>query len=107
MPTRREEAITARVIAAREKAGLDRKDLAEALSLDQNSYGHYERGRYAFTVDQLFTLSRTLNRPVEWFLGLETGLSEDEEELVFHWRRISVPEIKEALLNMVKAAPKG
>lgn len=86
MPTKREAAITRRVIEAREQAGLERGDLARALSLDPNSYGHYERGRYAFTVEQLFTLAPVLGRSVEWLLGLDTGLSEEEDRLLSLYR---------------------
>lgn len=86
MPTDLEAKITARVIDARKKAELDRRDLADALVLDLNSYGHYERGRYAFTIDQLFILSRVLNRSVPWLLGLDTGLTEAEDELLTCFR---------------------
>jgi transcriptional regulator with XRE-family HTH domain len=90
------------VIHAREKAGLDRKALADALSLDLNSYGHYERGRYAFTVDQLFVLSHVLHRSVPWLLGLETDLSEDEDRLLTLYRS-APPGAKEMVLATVEA----
>jgi transcriptional regulator with XRE-family HTH domain len=86
VPTKLEDQITKRVIAARQRGGLDRKDVADALNMGLNSYGHYERGRYAFTVDQLFTLSRVLGVRVEWLLGLESDLAEDEERLLGAYR---------------------
>jgi transcriptional regulator with XRE-family HTH domain len=106
MVTKVESQITKRVIRAREEAGLRRKEVADALGLEEQSYGHYERGRYAFTVEQLLLLSRTLNKPVTWFLGIKTDLAEDEEELLHAYRAISDDRIKALLLNMAKDAPK-
>ncbi|HUW08651.1 MAG TPA: helix-turn-helix transcriptional regulator, partial [Anaerolineae bacterium] len=63
--TELEEAIARRVIRARERAGLDRAEVASALSLEVNSYGHYERGRTAFSVEQLFIISRFFPVPIE------------------------------------------
>jgi transcriptional regulator with XRE-family HTH domain len=106
MVTKVESQITKRVIRAREEAGLRRKEVADALGLEEQSYGHYERGRYAFTVEQLLLLSRTLNKPVTWFLGIKTDLAEDEEELLHAYRAISDDRIKALLLNMAKDASK-
>jgi len=102
VPTKRERAITARVIDAREQAGLDRRDLAKALSLDLNSYGHYERGRYAFTVEQLLILSRVLSKPIEYLLGLVTGLSEDEAQVLHIWRQIELPEMRDIAMQHLR-----
>jgi transcriptional regulator with XRE-family HTH domain len=106
MVTKVESQITKRVIRAREEAGLRRKEVADALGLEEQSYGHYERGRYAFTVEQLLLLSRTLNKPVTWFLGIKTDLAEDEEELLHAYWAISDDRIKALLLNMAKDASK-
>lgn len=106
MVTKVESQITKRVIRAREEAGLRRKEVADALGLEEQSYGHYERGRYAFTVEQLLLLSRTLNKPVTWFLGIKTDFAEDEEELLHAYRAISDDRIKALLLNMAKDALK-
>lgn len=104
MGTNLEEAIRKRVIAAREAAGKDRADIAKALGLEYQSYAHYERGRYAFTVEQLFQLSRILNRSVEYFLGLDTGLKPDEDELLAIYR--SLPEMQRAyVLRLIRVAP--
>lgn len=89
MVTKLEEQITQRVMAARERAKIDRQIVADALSLDANSYGHYERGRSAFTVEQLFVLSKVLSKPVAWFLGLESKLREDEQELLYLYNELA------------------
>ena len=61
-------------------------EMAVLLGLSTAGYGHYDRGRQPFTVDQLFTLSRILGRSVGWLLGLETELSEDEDQLLTVYR---------------------
>jgi transcriptional regulator with XRE-family HTH domain len=102
MSTRREREITERVMEARQAAGLSRREVGDALSLGEQSYGHYERGRYAFTVDQIFALSRVLGRSVEWLLGLDTSHSAEEDELLTRFRRIRSQAIREVVLKSVR-----
>ncbi|NLD44872.1 MAG: helix-turn-helix transcriptional regulator [Chloroflexi bacterium] len=87
MPTKLEHQIIKRVISARMAAGLSRRDVADALGLGEASYGHYERGRYAFTVEQVMILSRVLMRSVPWLLGLEAPHDATEDELLTCYRR--------------------
>lgn len=86
MVTKLEEQITQRVIKAREDADLSRKEVARLIHLEEQSYGHYERGRYAFTIDQLLKLSPILGRSVSWFLGIDAGLTEEEDQLIILWK---------------------
>jgi len=79
-------AIARRVTEARERAGMTKTALAETLGLAKQSYAPYEPGVTPFSVDQLFVLSRVLNRSVEWLLGLDTGLTEAEDELLACFR---------------------
>lgn len=102
--TRQEAAIINRVIAAREERGLSRADVAEALSLERPSYAHYERGRSAFTVEQLFQLSRILGKPVTWFLGIDTDLADDEAELVHLYRQIDDERMRAMVMNTARDA---
>ena len=88
MVTKLEGDIIERVIKARTEAKLERSDLADALALDDNSYGHYERERFAFTVEQLFIISRIVGRSVAWLLGLPTDLTEDQQELLHLYREL-------------------
>jgi len=85
------ERVRRRVIRARKAAGLSRKEVADALSITENTYGHYERGRTPFTIEQLFVLSRVLGHPVEYFLDLTPGLSEEENHLVALYRSLEPP----------------
>jgi transcriptional regulator with XRE-family HTH domain len=61
---------------------LTQDEVARHLGLTRAGYGHYEREDQPFTVDQLFQLSRILGKPITWFLGIDTGLREDQEELL-------------------------
>lgn len=84
--TKREERIAQRVREAREAAGLSQEETGRAIGLSVVGYGHYDRGRQPFTVEMLFELSPVLNHSVEWFLGLDTGLTEEEDELLACFR---------------------
>ncbi len=102
MSTNREELIRKRVIKAREASGLTRAEVAAALSLTENSYGHYERGRSPFSVELLFELSRILGCPVGHFLNLDTELNEDEEQLLHLYRQIKGDRLKEMAIELVR-----
>jgi transcriptional regulator with XRE-family HTH domain len=78
--------VTERVIRAREEAGLTKTDLAEKLGLSKQGYNPYERFQVCFTVAQIFTVARVVGRPVEYFLGLDTGLTSDEERALSYYR---------------------
>ena len=94
-----EASITNRVRRARREAGLNQTQLAARIGLSKAGYSHYERGRQPFTVDQLFLLSRILGRSVEWFLGLDTKLTDDEDRLLTTYRGIESERLKRALLR--------
>jgi transcriptional regulator with XRE-family HTH domain len=78
--------VTERVIQAREAAGLSKTDLAAKLGLSKQGYQAYERYQVHFTVAQIFTIARIVGRPVEYFLGLDTGLTPDEERALSYYR---------------------
>lgn len=88
--TERERAIAKRVRRARETAEpkLTQEDIGKALGLTQVGYSHYEAFRVPFTVEQVFKLSRVLGRSVEHFLGLENGLTAEEDELLTRYRAL-------------------
>lgn len=81
-----ERAIAERVRSARKAAGLSQEELASKLGLTDGGYGHYERGRQPFTLELLASLSRILGRPLEYFLGLDTGLTDREERVLTLFR---------------------
>lgn len=97
-----ESRIISRVVRAREDAGLSRKDVAKALGMEDQSYGHYERARSAFTVEQLLILSRVLRRPLTWLVGLPTELTEEEEQLVHLWRTVENPVVRRLIVKQLQ-----
>jgi transcriptional regulator with XRE-family HTH domain len=107
MLTRREDELRKRVIRAREDAGMDRSEVAKGLSLEYQSYSHYERGRFPFSIEHVFQLARILGRPVEYFLGLDTGLSADEGELLARYRGVGGAEARAMLLRLVRSMAQG
>ena len=87
--TRLEQEISRRARLAREEAGLSQADVSKLLGMERSGYGHYERGRLAWRIDILEQLSQILGKPLEYFLGIDTELSEDEAELVHMYRGLS------------------
>ena len=102
--TERDLAISRRVTRARLDAGLSQKEVGQRLGLTKAGYGHYERGRQAFAVKQLFALSDILGRSVEWFLDLPADLDETERELLGAWRVTESEPVRACVLNVAKAA---
>ena len=80
------QAIARRVKEARNALGLSQEDLGEKVGLSKVGYGEYERGNRLFDTEQLFRLARVLGRPVEYFLGLDMGLTGREERVLTLFR---------------------
>jgi len=78
-------------------------DLAKALALEEQSYGHYERGRYAFTIEHLFKLSSILGRSVAHFLGIDNGLSRDEDELLTLYKNLPTDRARRLAIRSLRA----
>ncbi len=99
--THNSKAIARRVKDARTRAGLSQRDIAKKLGLTEAGYGHYERDRQTFTVEQLFKISRILGRPVEWFLGLDSDLTADEGQLLALYRAAPSDAARAMVLRLV------
>ena len=97
------KALIERVRDARKEAGLSQEDIARQLGLTDGGYGHYERGRQSFTLEMLFQLGRILGRPVEYFLGLDTGLTDDEGRLLALYRAAPAGEPRAMVLRLVQS----
>lgn len=80
-------AIAQRVREARIAAGLSQSDMGDKLGLSEAGYGHYERGRQPFQIQQLFDVARVVGRSVSSLLGLEQELTERQERLLAIFRR--------------------
>jgi transcriptional regulator with XRE-family HTH domain len=100
--TQVERRVAARVREARNKAGLSQGDLAEVLDLSVAGFGHYDRGRQPYSVDMLFKLAPVLGRSVEWLLGLDTSLTDEEDRLLTAFRVLDDPVVREVVLGLVQ-----
>ena len=94
--------IANRLKAAREHAGLNKVEIASLLGLSKQGYNPYEQGRRVFTIEQLVHFSMVLRRPVAYFLGIDEGLDAEAEELLYHYRRIQDPILREAARDAVR-----
>lgn len=83
----REQEITRRVMQAREDVGMTKTDFAEKLGLSKQGYQPYEKFQAPFSAIQLFQVSHILGRSVEWFLGLPTELTADEQQVLALYRQ--------------------
>lgn len=59
-----------RLKIARERAGLSRKELGDAINISPNGYGLYETGKRDVSTTALIRLARTLNVSADWLIGL-------------------------------------
>ena len=98
------KAIAQRVKEARQAAGLSQEDLGRRMGLTKVGYGEYERAHRLFDTEQLAKLSQILGRPVEYFLGLDMGLTEEEEQLLASYRAIGSSSGKHLVLAVVREA---
>lgn len=98
------QTIAKRVRDEREAAELSQEEVGKRLGLSKVGYGHYERGAHPFTLWQLMQIARVLGRPVEYFLGLDTGMTDDEGQLLVLYRAINGQRGKEIVLATVREA---
>lgn len=88
-----------RIKQVREDAGLSQEELGTKLGVTQPAYGRYELGIREMSIDQLFQLSRVLGRSVPWLLGIDTGLTDDEDEILTIYQSLSADARRFLLLN--------
>ena len=94
--------VTERVIQAREAEGLNKREFSERLGLADSSYSPYEAYKIPFSIDMIQRISRILGRPVEYFLRLDTGLTEDEGQLLASYRAIDSEQGRRIALGVVR-----
>ena len=95
--------VLTRLRSARKDAGITQSEMGKYLGLSRSGYGHLESGNRLVTVEDLFQFSRILNRPVEWFLGLDTDLTEDEGRVLMLYQRAKEMGLDDNFLRLVKA----
>ena len=69
--------IARRVREIRKERGLTQKDIAEFLNKTAATISDMERGKIQFSASDLYTISKVLNKPIEYFYGEEY----DENEI--------------------------
>jgi transcriptional regulator with XRE-family HTH domain len=95
--------IGSRVRAARESVGLTQGELGDYLGgLSKTSISKIEAGQNALTLKNLMALPEILDRPVVWFLGIDTGYSDIEVELCAILRSYRSDLTKETLLGIAR-----
>jgi len=82
------QAIGNRIRKRREAMGLTQSDVGDHLGLTKNAVGKIESGYSALTLKNLFALPLVLHRPIEYFLGLDTALTENEQEMLPYFREL-------------------
>jgi transcriptional regulator with XRE-family HTH domain len=63
----------ARLVQARQQAGLTQQQLAEKLGLSQHTIAHWERAEVALRADQLKALTELLNVTADFLIGNESA----------------------------------
>lgn len=94
-----------RLTQVRLERGMEKQDIAEMLSLTAGGYSPYESGVRPYTIAQVFTLARALGKPVEYFLGLDSDLTEDEREALFLYRLSPQKALAIQVLRALATAP--
>lgn len=99
--------VTERVIQARNTSRYNKRELADKLGLAESSYSPYENFKIPFTVAMLERLSRILNQPVEWFLGVSGELTEDEQQVLSMYRRAKEAGLEAQAKGVLEALTKS
>jgi transcriptional regulator with XRE-family HTH domain len=77
-----------RIKQAREAEGLTQAELADSLGVTRALITSLENGRSTLILKHLEVLPKILHRPISYFLGLDTNLTADEEELLALYRSL-------------------
>ena len=80
-----DQVLARRIKRAREDAGLSQSRLGEYLRIDQSAVSKIENGTTEVGAIRLMRIAAILGRPVTWFLSIDTGLSDDEAQIVHLW----------------------
>lgn len=67
--------------------GLNKVELALRLGLKGSGYSPYENFKIPFTLAMLERLVKVLDMSLEWFLGLPSELTSDEQLVLSMYRR--------------------
>ena len=90
-----------RLQQAREAAGMSQEDAGRALGLTGAAYGNFERGTTPISLEHLHNFSRVTGKPLTYLLAIDTQLTDDEQQLLEHFRRAPIPAWRRIILNTV------
>lgn len=80
------KAIGRKITIARKDAQLTQSELPDLIGTSQSNLNHIEKGVVRLTLDTLESLSTALHRPISYFLGINSDLTEDEEQVLQIYR---------------------
>lgn len=80
--------VVKRIKQARKEAGLTQAELADHVGLSSDAVSKWENGHSTPGLLTLERLPAILNRPVEWFLGLDLDMTPDEAKLIALYRAL-------------------
>jgi len=93
--------IAGRIKKARKERGLTQSDIASILNKSSATVSDIERGKIQVSAADLYKISTSLNKPIEWFFGKTYG-DEEFNDLIFLIRNQS-PEQHEQIINLTKS----
>ncbi len=104
-----------RIKALRKRAGLSQSQLAEAIGVTYQQVQKYEKGSTALTVERLYQIAEALSvSPLDFLPDVaelrkiqEQGMGYGyEDELISLFNRLPGPEIKKAVLTLLRSLVK-
>ena len=91
-----------RIKLARVEKDMSQQELAMRINVAQGTISEYERGTVPITIDRLFEIARVLEKPVQYFLGLEYAEDPTLSEIVSLYRACDESH-RQAMMDMVRA----
>lgn len=98
-----DKVLARRIQRAREayRPKMTQEELGKRLGIDQPAISKIENGTTQVGALRLVQIAKILDRPVTWFLSIDTGLSADEEQVLHLWRQIETPALQENTLRLL------
>jgi transcriptional regulator with XRE-family HTH domain len=97
--------VAERVANARRVAGMTKLVLAERVGLSKQGWQPYETGRRRFDVELLFRVAAAVGQPVTYLLNVDSGLTDEEEEVIKCYR-LAPAAVRRAVLVALMDAPR-
>ena len=76
-------------------------NIGRALGLSGAGYGNFERGATTISLEHLYNFSRVTGKPLTYLLGLDTQITDQEQQLLEHFRRSPIPLWSRMILDTV------